>query len=472
MAYEISSTKDLDPATIVTAQQYNLLRNLYGRLVDYDANSQLISGIAESFVTQANSVTFTFGEKAKTIDGHIITARDAEVSLKRIIMKGRSGHGDIRRLICPEARLKNLDDPCKGIKSIENKLILTVEKSYYLPLLLEVLESADFSIIPETNIDKTNGSLKDQTHRNTSGPYYADFNFQTNSYSLKANPHHYLFNIDMPQEVKLIPESAQNQYLEFINGKIDLLPTTSMFSGVDAKKIIDSDEYEIHETLPLKVMSVHFSPRAMRDFTPAQRLSAAIAIGKAFEKLSPLSNGKPALQFFQPTSEGSLNSSQLKEIQSMRENGGDSNLPKPMEYAPQKQQLEDYRKELLNYSKLRAISRKAPPYNLAPDERPDIYGVVNDSAWTEDLNLLGYNFQVGTFELPNLDNDKWFADYIATEDRAERIKKLNALHFELLRTVSMFPVQVAPYYAAIKKPWRLNQFKTAAGTRLWLIRKN
>lgn len=470
MAYFTDAAKDLDPATITTAEQYNLLRNLYSRLVDQDENSQLVAGVVDSFVTTEDSVTFFFGKKAKTIDGHYITAKDAELSIKRIIMKGNSGHGDIRRFICPEAKLRNLNEPCEGINSAGNKLEIRVVRPYYLQLLLQALESADFSIIPESNIEKSNGSLKDITHKNTSGPYYAEFNFQTNSYILKANPSHYLYHDKMPQEVFLVSGTGQSEIQDFINDKIDLLPTTFIFSGPDAEKVIQSHEYEVHETLPLKNMVIHFSPKAMHDFTPQQRLYAAKKLGQAYSKIVPLSNGKPTVQFFPPTSEGSLDDREIEKIQRLRANEGDSNFSRPIEYAPFRHQIAAYAETLQDSPQFKSIPRKGSPISLTLNERPDIFGVINDSAWAEDLNLLGYNFQVGTFATPGFDSDEWFATYLAVENRAERINRLKALHFKLLESVSMFPVQVAPYYAVIKKPWTLNQHKTAAGTRLWLIR--
>lgn len=471
MAYYLFVARDLDPAKIVNAEQYNLIRNLYGRLVEYDANSQLIAGVPESFVTSEDAVTFTFGNKAKTIDGEVISANDAAISLKRLVMLGKSGHGDIRQFICPGKILNSPWDDCPGIVVKDNKLTLKVVKKHYLSLLLHALESADYSILPDSIINN-NGSLKTTNHRNTSGPFYIDFKFDDGSVNLKANPSHYLYHQDMPQEIKVEDCKDLSEYPRLINGEIDLIPTTQIFDGADADHIINSGKYEIHETLPLKIMSIQFSERALTDFTDEQRRFAASVVGRAVIKIVPLIHGKPTSQFFQPTGEGSLNEDQLNQINHLREKIDRPRFQRQIELAPPDRLFKIYAQELKAYPEIKLISRKAPPLSLRPEERPDIYVITNDSSWTEDLNLLGHNFQVGNFAKTGFDSDKWFVDYIATEDRSVRLKKLNLLHFELLRAASMYPLQIAPYFAATHKLWSLNQLKTEAGIRLWLIRRN
>jgi ABC-type transport system substrate-binding protein len=93
----------LDPAKIVNLSEYELLRNLYGRLVTYDLNGSLIPDVAESFYWEGDSLIFTFSDKLKTVDGIIINADDAAISLKRAMVFGKTGHGNLKEILCPSA---------------------------------------------------------------------------------------------------------------------------------------------------------------------------------------------------------------------------------------------------------------------------------------------------------------------------------------------------------------------------------
>ena len=87
-----------------------------------------------------------------TPSGHLVSATDAATSLKRNIALGKGGHGDLRRFLCPDHRLRELTDECPGIEVDGDHLILRVVDPSLLPLFIPTLESADFSIVPASNI--------------------------------------------------------------------------------------------------------------------------------------------------------------------------------------------------------------------------------------------------------------------------------------------------------------------------------
>ena len=105
------------------------------------------------------------------------------------------------------------------------------------------------------------------------------------------------------------------------------------------------------------------------------------------------------------------------------------------------------------------------------EERPDMYYVSTDTAWSENMSLLGYNFQIGTFRYPGLDSDVWFQNYISIRDKEERMKLLRSLHLNILKNASIVPIEVAPFYAIAKPGWILNQSKITVGNDLWTIRR-
>lgn len=465
------SAAELDPARIHTAYEYGLVRNLYSRLVERDQNSQLGPGVAETFQTEETSVTFEFGSRVKTVDGHVINAQDAEISLKRLIMRGRTGHGDIRRLLCPGVEIKAPSDGCPGISRDRNRLKLSVTHPHLLPLLLSTLESADYSILPADAIDPNTGDLIG-SHRNTSGPYYVSKDSPTGALELKANPNHFLFSPQMPQIIQMVPVGLLEGLKLFLDGEVDLLPTTQSFNTDEAEKILRSGDYDIHETLPLKVRIIQFSYQAVIDFSPEQRRFAGRVVGNALTKLLPLVRSKATSQFFQGLSEGSLTEAQFAEIEGLRNDPARPKFSKPIEVAFNEKFAPAFRDELKDYPEIRVVVSKVPAASMPFDRRPDMYAISNDSASTEDLNLLGHNFEVGNFFLPGLNKDKWLNEYLSNTDKNHRISALNLLHYRMLKEVIFYPVSAAPYFAAIRHPWKLNQSSLSAGTRLWRIRPN
>jgi len=472
MAYDFDATMtELDPAKIRTIYQYNLIRNLYGRLVEYDSNSNLIAGVPTSFSWHGNEIEFVFGDRATTIDGHIITARDAELSLKRLIVLGKSGHGDIRRFICPDHVLENIDDACPGIKTSDNRLIIKVVASHFVPILLEALESADYSIIPADVLTKENLSLL-REHRNTSGPYYIEAILPNGGLVLKANPHHYLFDPNMPQTIETVVIPYSQAIQSFQTGVIDLLPTTQNLTESEITFFRDSKSAEIHETLPLKLSIIRFSPSALRNFSIDQRLYAGLHAIEVFKRKIKYPDGKPTVQFFQALSDGALTEDQLKELKQQRENIAAPRFERQIGIKVLSSYMSFLYDELKKYPEFSVSETKTSVISLAPENRPDMYVVTTDSAWTEDFNLIGYHFHEQTFLLPGMDPDAWLKNYIETSDKTERIAKLNRLHFELLKNVIFIPYHVSPYFAVARKPWHLNQSNLSAGTCLWRLRTN
>jgi hypothetical protein len=274
----------------------------------------------------------------------------------------------------------------------------------------------------------------------------------------------------MPQSVQLTPVGLTNAYEEFLKGKVDLVPL--FFFGPEAQDVLSSKDYEIHETLPLKVTAIQFSPKAMREFTPQQRAFAGEALGKVYSKLFPKFKAKPTLEFFQALGAGGLDDDQLEKIRSIREIKERPIFARPIEVRILKDYVGIISKELKDYPEIKVNAAEIPAIRLSPEKRPDMYSVLNDSAWTEDLTLVGYNFGMGFFSLPGLDVEKWMLDFASTSERTNRIKKLNQLHFDLLKTVTLLPIDVSPYYCVIKKPWELNQSNLSANLRLWRIQRN
>jgi hypothetical protein len=466
------SAKSLDTSEILTTYQYELLRNLYGRLVEYDSDSQLVADIPESLSWSEDEVTFTFGDKVTTIDGHVINAKDAEASLKRLIVKGKSGHGDIRRFLCPDYKLNSIEDPCPGVRTEGNKLILKVVNPIFLPLLLSTLESADYSIIPITSLDHSSHDLSVSDYKNTSGPYYVSEDSDNGALVLRANPHHYHYDIEMPQVVRLVPVDLTSGLSAFLKGEVDFLPTSQFFVGENAQKILEDKSFNVHETLPLRVTVANFAPKGLHDFTPEQRLYAALALDKAQSRLFPQIGSRSTTEFFQAMSDGALTEEQVAQIKAWREGLKPPKFERPIEVKVLSSFVESFKEALKDYPEIKISAADQSAITLPLDQRPELYFVMTDSAWTENFSLLGYNFENSSFSVPGVNTEDWFRDYLATADKGLRIKKLNKLHFDMLLNASIVPTKVTPYYAVSTKTWSLNQSNLSAGTAIWRMRRN
>ena len=466
------SASQLDPGAIVTIYQYEILRNLYGRLVRYDADNQLLSDIPDSFSISGDEITFTFGQRATAADGHPIDAEDAEASLKRLVLKGKSGHGDIRRFLCPNHTINSLNDICPGIRVESNKLILKVTHPNLVPLFIPLLESADYSIIPKENIDPVTGDLVDRSHRNTSGPYYVSSDSPDGHITLTANPNHYLYHSLMPQEVSLLPLKSSESIDRFERGELDLLPSAFYFTKEWGARVIDKEKYNVHETLPIRVVIMKFSKNAIEKFSQEQRLYVAQLAGRLINENISAFGSLPTQQFFQAMSDGALNEEQLEEIQKLRLFSSHPKFSKQIELALPHERYELSKTKFDEIDEIKLLDIQDNSIFFSKEKHPELFRVQTDTAWAENISLLGYGFEMGHFRVPTLDPEEWMRDYIHTENREDRIKKLNQLHFDVLRNASIVPIEAAPYYIVAKKKWTINQSRLFAGTSLWQMRKN
>ncbi len=67
---------------------------------------------------------------------------------------------------------------------------------------------------------------------------------------------------------------------------------------------------------------------------------------------------------------------------------------------------------------------------------------------------------------------KWLKNYMETNDKAERLNKLQLLHLEALMEPNIIPLVSSPYVALIRKPWAIKLPKYFANNSLWLLEKN
>lgn len=456
-----------DPARIGTAQEYEVIHNLLGRLVKYE-NNQLQADIAESFSVEGNSIVFKFSNRARTLNGHVINAEDAQASLKRLILLKKSAHGDIRRFLCPQFSLSSINDECPGIKISQNNLILTVVKKPYLQYLLSALQSADYSIIPKQFI-ADDGALINYDYSQTSGLYRLVAEDEASA-DLEVNPGHYLSSREVPQKFRLMKRGVKSAFELFESGAADLVLPTVYYSGELAKKLANDPGFERHQTLPIRVAHLQFSKKAIADFSKEHRLYAAKMIERSLGGLLSQVGGVETYQFFQPYSDGTLGNSELKALQEMRSlQMTASKFPRKMTvgaFPPHREAVKSLGSEQFEVVDLTTVATTLPE-----SQRPDLFYGATDSSWKENLSLIGYSIETGAFHLEGFDAEEWFTVYLDTENKPDRLEALRKLHYRILNEVTIYPLQVAPYFTLAKPTYSLNQEESTTVSEWHRIRR-
>lgn len=462
----------LDPANISTGVEYEILTNLYGRLIKFD-DGKFNVDIPERFEISRNQVIFEFGERSVTNTGHVINAIDAAVSLKRLIYRKKSAHWDIRRFLCPNFDLDKLDDPCPGIETVGNQLILTLTKEEFVPHLLASLESADFGIIPARIIDRENGLLIDKRHRETSGRYFVSAEDEE-SFTILANKKHYDFSAQTISEIRLVKRKSYDSFAAFERGEIDIIPASVYFSGAHASRVLLDSRNHVHSTFPIRVLMLQFSRKAISDFSVQQRLRIANLVGSKLKQKIGQAGATDTLQFFQLLSDATLNEGSIARIKEIHAAAGKekSKLPRTLMIGVYPPHVEKLKESLASIPGIDTMVITVPGSTLPESEQPDLFYVTTDSAWRENLSVISYNFNTGAFFLPGMDQESWLQDYLSTTDQSERIKRLTRLHEEILAHGTIVPQQSAPYHAVSNAGYILNQSKMMTVTEWHKIRRN
>ncbi len=470
------SAQAYDPAQIRFDNQYVFLQNLYSPLVEDSETGTPIPSVAQEFTWKGSELHFVLRPGLKTIDGHPITAQDALLSFKRLIILSKNTHGDFKTLVCPDTELKNLKDDCPNMIVKDNTLILKLQARR--DFVVDMLISMDFAIIPRKSFDPA--TLKITDYRNTSGPYYVAKDDAQGRIILKANPAHFHFKAAMPRKIQLIPtkgKSSGEVATLFNQNQIDHISTIEWLSVGDLKKI-NSDQAQFHQTVHIQMALAHVSKEGKKNIPTKKRIAFARALQKGFADYCAQKEGcRPTQQFFLPSKESALASEEERIFQEamsvdMESSGAGISLGI---YASSSSGLEEYIKAAKSYMpNLKAEEAESiPAFSKSQDNKvPDYIIVFTDSGFLEEIGLLSYSMKSGIFGLSQKEGKAWLKDYMNTAHRPDRIKKIKKLHLEALTRGWTIPLYRTPYVAAIRKPWKMHFPKNFANNPFWKIRKD
>lgn len=467
-----SPINHFDPADIQTAAQANILRALYSPLLGRDSDGNIIPAIAESYEwITPQRIHFKIREGFHTVDGKLVTAEDAYMSFKRLLIRESNSHGQLRSFLCEGYNAK--DDKCPGLSFQNDILEIIIEDKNKAPFFLSLITSVDFSIIPKDSIDWKSKDLKIVDYRNTSGPFYLFKDDPGGEFIFKANPESFLTNVRTPSEIHFI-HTEKSKSIEMIkNGTIDLITTFDPADVNLVHELAQTSEYNVHKTTPLDLNFLRFTPTKFKEISREERLQIAHYIKSRMLKHPFFSkNMTPTEEFFASFGEGGLNEENKNIIAAMweKEKGKDPSFRK-IKISVWKEQIDVYR-DIFKDSKLVEFI----PYTVDPEfktgEQEDAYILPADTGFYENISLLSYYLTSSNITSMNRDEGiSWIENYMKIEDKEARLKKLKDLHFEILYNAYVVPISVSSYIAIARKPWNPKFYKYFAGSPLWMIEK-
>ncbi len=174
IARDIGTIITLDPQEAFEIAPGDILNGLYLRLVQHDPRDfkKIVAGVAESWKASPDGLGITFKIKSglKFQSGNPLTAQDAEFSIRRGILLGKSPSIILRQFGWSKENVE------KHVRADGDQLVLTFDKPYSVDLMLSALSATIASVVDkklvmanEQNGDLGNGWLK--SHSAGAGAY-------------------------------------------------------------------------------------------------------------------------------------------------------------------------------------------------------------------------------------------------------------------------------------------------------------
>lgn len=471
-----------DPLRIFLSPEYTFLENTFSPLVEYTPKGELVSAVAERFEWRGTEARFQIRRGLKTVDGHRIDAKDVETSLKRMMIVSGNTHGDLRDMLCPAAHLSELDDPCPGMEVQDGGLTLSMRFEKRKIFLFPMLAALDFAVIPRGSIDSKTLAIKD--YRNTSGPYYVKKDNPQGRISLAANPHHFHYSEDMPQEIVLVPTMAKDageSLRRLASGDIDAIttidrtPHSAMMDYAAAHA-----DVSLHSTLPLRTYVMVFTQKGRQRFSEHSRSSLWKGMRDAFKTMFLSRPGYAVSeQLFSVFGEGALSPAQLSAIRDRFSADGHA-MGKSPEMLAWVIRMSDFDSEHPELKRLFPNTRflhmdKVPGFVDFKKTRvaePDFVISGPDMGFLEDIGLITHYLSADFFYVPKERGAGWMRDYMAVPEKKNRLSILRELHFNTIYHAVCMPLAISPYTALFKKPWVPDLSKVQASDALWRLRRN
>lgn len=469
---------DYEPTNISLGHEYIFLENVFSPLVEVTKDGQIEAGVAEKIEWVGDDLKLTIRDNLKTRSGVLITANDVVFSLKRLLVLSGNTHGNFKDIVCPEVEIKSVEDDCHGIRQEGNSVYLNAKgrKSFLLPMLAAI----DFAIIPKSSVDPI--TLKITNYSETSGVYSVVKDDGYGHIELEINPNHYFAAKDIPQKITLVPidsSKPENSLNVLLKGDVDHLTTIDAAKAENIIKFTNEQfgksDFEIHVTMKIRNRVLVFTERGYKELSLGERRYIGEKVKQVFTNSIDNGSGfEQRSEFFPHLSEGGLTDEQLKQFNQIKNQ--DLVAPKnKFKLGLIKRGTVEEWSGLINKVLPQAdcyIETVPPDFkkNLKFDEIPHAFIASTDTGFMEDIGLISYSLNAGLLGQSKSDRAQWMADYMATDDKPSRIKKLKDLHYKALSEAWVVPVMASAYAAIIRKPWNLELSDLYANNQLWRIK--
>ncbi len=226
IANRIDDITTLDPAQSFEFAGADVIRNVYGKLVnfdpaDFDAGYQ--PDLAESWTVSEDgrTITFTMREGVTFHSGNPVTAADAEFSLRRAVILNKTPSFILTQFgFTPE----NVEET---IVADGNTLSITTDKRYATSFVLNCLTATigsivDMKTVMENEVDGDMGNTWLATNSAGSGAYTVSSWKPNESVTLVSNPDFYLGAPAMERVIVRHVQESATQRLLLEQGDIDV----------------------------------------------------------------------------------------------------------------------------------------------------------------------------------------------------------------------------------------------------------
>ena len=262
IANRIDDITTLDPAQSFEFAGSDVIRNVYGKLVNFDPMN-LEAGyepdLAESWVVSEDgkSITFSMREGINFHSGNPVTAEDAEFSLRRVIQLNKTPSFILTQFgFTPE----NVEDT---IVADGNTLTITTDKEYATSFVLNCLTATVGAIVEKALVmeNEKDGDLGNEwlaTNSAGSGAYKVVSWKPAESVTLASNPDFHKGEPAMKRVIVQHIQESATQRLLLENGDIDVARN---LNPEDVTGVASGDGLAVATELRGRLMYVSFNQK-------------------------------------------------------------------------------------------------------------------------------------------------------------------------------------------------------------------
>lgn len=262
IANRIDDITTLDPAQSFEFAGADVIRNVYGKLVNFDPLN-LEKGyepdLAESWEVSEDgkTITFTMREGVTFHSGNPVTAEDVEFSLRRAIILNKTPAFILTQFgFTPE----NVE---QTIKADGNKVSITTDKKYATSFVLNCLTATIGSIVDKKLVmeNEKDGDLGNEwlaTNSAGSGAYKVVSWKPNESVTLEANPDFYKGAPSMKRVIVRHVQESATQRLLLEKGDIDIARN---LNPEDVAGVAGNGDVKIEDELRGRLMYISFNQK-------------------------------------------------------------------------------------------------------------------------------------------------------------------------------------------------------------------